>query len=175
MWRNRDRFKSARAIRVVRVESMRLSQNQQAPIASRPFLTLKRVEEARHGRADDRLIVRPRRGRNALVPDLAEAGVRPADQMKRIGFRRRGSGKGGHGKHGCGAEQGNAAHENGSIGKGCDACPQANSGGRRARRDGRPVMKLSIGGARGGSRKIRQCDCGISPAALRQSNQVVVW
>ena len=47
---------------------MRLSQNQQAPIAGRPFLTLKRVEEARHGRADDRVIVRPRRGRNALVP-----------------------------------------------------------------------------------------------------------
>src|SRR6202012_5234303 len=78
-------------------------------------LDVERVEEGRHGHADDRIIARPRRGRNVLVPDLAEAGIGPADQVKRISLRRRGGGERGDGERSGGANEGNTAHGNGLL------------------------------------------------------------
>ncbi|OYU61167.1 MAG: hypothetical protein CFE30_16635 [Bradyrhizobium sp. PARBB1] len=68
--------------------------------------------EGRQLFADDGEVRRPRRGRDALVPDLAEAGVLPADQMIRIG-----AGGAGRCKHGYGGGHGGTGDRKTTHGK----------------------------------------------------------
>src|ERR1700761_9246242 len=72
-------------------------------------LDVERAEEGRHRVADDAVVRRERRGRDRLVPDLAETSVVPADQIV-VGLRRRGGGERGEGNGSGGAEHGNAKH-----------------------------------------------------------------
>src|SRR6186713_794099 len=79
-------------------------------VLQRMVLQHERVEEGRNGRADTGVVGGPRRGRDALVPDLAEAAVLPADQMI-AGFGRARGDEGGHGEtHGC-AQHGHTTHD----------------------------------------------------------------
>src|SRR5438552_2070984 len=68
-----------------------------------------RVAESRDRLADGLVGRRDRLARNALVPDLADAGAFPADQMKR-GFGGAGHGKGGESDTGGGTEGGQSKH-----------------------------------------------------------------
>jgi hypothetical protein len=72
-------------------QSLRVSEYASAGV-QQVVLDTERIEERRHRCADDVVVRRGRDGRNAVVPDLAETGVVPADQMK-IGFRRDSGGK----------------------------------------------------------------------------------
>src|SRR5258707_15381848 len=79
-------------------------------VAQQAILEHQRVAEGRHFAADDDDVVRrPRQGRDALVPDLAEAGILPADQMER-GLGGAGDGKSGKGNAGEGGKGGKKAH-----------------------------------------------------------------
>src|ERR1700754_559052 len=86
------------------------------------ILQRERVEEGRHGRAGAMVAGRPRRGRNALVPDLAHAAVLPADQMI-AGFGRARGGEGGSGKTGGSAQHGNTTHGSAPQNERWDAPP----------------------------------------------------
>jgi hypothetical protein len=73
-------------------------------VAQQAILESQRVAEGRHFAAYDHGVIPGiRRGRDALVPDLAEAGILPADQMIR-GLRRARRGKCGESNAGDGAE-----------------------------------------------------------------------
>src|ERR1700694_5141799 len=71
----------------------------------------KRIAEGRHRLAHGLVVRRERFCRNALVPDLADAGAFPADQVE-SGLGGAGRSKRGQAKAGRGAKGGNSTHDN---------------------------------------------------------------
>src|ERR1700754_952527 len=85
--------------------------------------------EGRHRVADGGVVRRPRRGRNALVPNLAEVVAAPLDQMEG-GIGRAGHGNDGQADAGGGAKGENTTHDNELLlGKVCPASAARNAGG----------------------------------------------